>query len=980
MRRLSTGGLIDRNRPLSFRFDGRSFTGFHGDTLASALLANGVRTIGRSFKYHRPRGILTAGGEEPNALVTIGEGAFAIPNLRATSIPLTEGLVAQSQNRWPSLRFDVLAMNQWFARLLSAGFYYKTFMWPSGFWERFYEPLIRRAAGLGRLSLDPDPTIYEREYAFCDLLVIGGGAAGIAAALTAGRAGLRVIFAYDDAQLGGQLLSQRTEIDGIPSATWVEQCSAELTTLPEVRVVSRTSVFGAYDGNLYGAIQTLEDRHGAVRRMRYWKITAPRVILASGAIERPLVFGGNDRPGVMMASAVSTYINRYAVAPGRRAVVFTTCDSGWQTVEDLRFAGVEVVAVVDTRTIPALEAVARAKGVVCYMGARVVAARGKHVRQVEIETSNGDRIMLSADLVAMAGGWSPAIGIAAHLGGVPHWCNKIQAFVIGDAPSGMVSVGAAAGCFALTDALNSGVKRASEVITLLGRPQSVPHRFVASSEATDIGTHPPPREFQQKAFIDFQHDVTDADISLAAREGFISIEHLKRYTTLGMATDQGKSSQVNGHALLAAETGRRIEDVGTIRSRPPWQPVPIGAFAGFHRQAEYRPERHTSSHNWAIRQGAQFVDAGQWKRAQWFPRPDETHWLQSVEREVQTTRSSVGICDVSTLGKIDIQGCDAGRLLDLLYINGFANLAVGKARYGVMLREDGFVLDDGTVTRFGQDHYYVTTTTANAGRVMQHIDFARQALWPQLDVQAVSVTEQWATFAVAGPCSRDVIAQVLPNLDVSNEAFPFMAAAQCSWQGHEARVFRVSFSGELAYEIAVPATAGEALVGALMLAGARFGITPYGTEALSVMRIEKGHAASAELNGQTTAADLGLSRMMSKKKDYIGRMMGERPALNAPDRPRLVGLQPLEVKSHIRAGAHLLEPGAPTIAGFDQGYVTSAAYSPTLKTPIGLALLRHGPERHGETIIVHDPVRGADVAALICDPVFYDPDGEKVRG
>jgi methylglutamate dehydrogenase subunit C len=981
MTRLPTGGLIDRSRPLRFTFDGRSYSGFQGDTLASALLANGVRIVGRSFKYHRPRGILTAGAEEPNALVTIGAGDAAIPNMRATTVPLAEGLVAHSQNRWPSLRFDLLAINQWFAPLLGAGFYYKTFMWPAAFWERLYEPLIRRAAGLGKLMLTPDPAVYDREHGFCDLLVIGGGAAGLAAALTAGRAGLRVILADQDERPGGSLLGQRMDIDGISGVAWATKAHAELATMPDVQILPRTAVFGAYDGHVYGAIQTLADGVGnATRRQRYWKIVAPRVILASGAIERPLIFAGNDRPGVMMAGAVSAYINRYAVAPGRRAVVYTSCDSGWDIVDDLRHAGVELAAVIDTRSDAPQAAAARERGAIVHAGARVIAAHGCPVRQVEIETCDGRRMTVKADLLAMAGGWNPAIGIGGHLGDAPRWCDDGQTFLLDNAPPGLVPAGAAAGRLTLRAALTDGVERACDAITALGRPLPPPPHFEALNEAAAIGAHPPPRGNRGKAFVDFQHDVTDADVTLAAREGFVSVEHLKRYTTLGMATDQGKTSQINGHALLAAATGRRIEDVGTIRSRPPWQPVAVGAFAGFHREADFRPERRTASHEWAARQGAQFVDAGQWKRAQWFEQPGEKHWRESVDREVRAARSGVGLCDVSTLGKIEVHGADAGQLLDHLYINGFSALAVGKARYGVMLREDGFVFDDGTVTRFADDHYYVTTTTANAARVMQHIDFARQVLWPQLDVQAVSVTEQWATYAVAGPRSRDVIAKLLPDLDMSNAAFPFMAAAQCRWQGYEARLFRVSFSGELAYEIAVPAQAGEALVGALMLAGAAFGITPYGTEALSVMRIEKGHAAGGELNGQTSAADLGMGRMMSTKKDFVGRVMGERPALNAPDRPRLVGLKPTDSRSAIRAGAHLLDPGKIASAAHDQGYVTSAAFSPTLDSPIALALLRHGPERHGDMIIVHDPVRGDDVEALVCNPLFYDPDGVKVRG
>jgi sarcosine oxidase subunit alpha len=977
MTRLPEGGLVDRTAPLAFRFDGRDYAGFAGDTLASALLANGVRLFGRSFKYHRPRGVLTAGPEEPNALVTLGEGEAALPNTRATTVPLAPGLVAASQNRWPSLGFDVMAVNQIFAPLFVAGFYYKTFMWPAKLWERLYEPVIRRAAGLGALPETPDPGVYDRAHAFCDLLVIGGGPAGLAAALTAGRAGLRVILAEEDTRPGGRLLAERHHVDGMAGAAWAEHALAELASMPEVRILPRTSVFGSYDGHQYGALQTLAD---VPSRQRYWKIVAPRSILAAGAIERPLVFGGNDRPGVMMAGAVSAYINRYAVAPGRRAVVFTTGDSGWETAADLLAGGIEIAAVVDSRPAPSQAGWAAERGVTLHAGARVIAAHGAPLRRVEIAAADGRVHRIEADLLAMAGGWSPAIGLAAHLGDRPVWSDDAQAFLAARTPPGMAVAGAAAGRMALGPALADGVAAARSAAEALGRSMPPAQTFAADDQPVATGLHPVPRAYPVKAFVDFQHDVTDTDVTLAVREGFVSVEHLKRYTTLGMATDQGKTANANGHMLLAAATGRTPAEAGTILSRPPWQPVPIGAFAGYHREAHFRPERRTASHAWAAAHGATFVDVGQWKRAQWFARPGETHWRESVDREVRAVRSGVGVCDVSTLGKIEVHGADAGTLLDRLYINGFSGLAVGKARYGVMLREDGFVFDDGTVTRLAEDRFYVTTTTANAARVMQHIDFARQVLWPGLDTQAVSVTEQWATYAIAGPQSRTLVQRLLPDCDLANAAFPFMAAVETRWQGVDARLFRVSFSGELAYELAVPAHHGEALLLAILAAGADLGITPYGTEALGVLRIEKGHAAGAELSGQTTAHDLGMGRMLSGKKDFIGRAMASRPALTAPDRPRLVGLRPADGTAPIRAGAHLLPQGAAARAANDQGYVTSACFSPTLGHPIALALLRGGPERHGETVTVHDPVRGADVAAVVCDPVFVDPEGVRVRG
>ncbi|WP_066556124.1 sarcosine oxidase subunit alpha family protein [Croceicoccus bisphenolivorans] len=985
MSRAPSGGLIDRTRPLGFTFDGRAYCGFEGDTLASALIANDVRLVARSFKYHRPRGILTAGSEEPNALVTLRTGARAEPNTRATTVSLYEGLEATSQNRWPGLRFDALAINQLAAPIFVAGFYYKTFMWPRAFWEKVYEPLIRRAAGLGSLSMLPDPDTYDRDHGFCDLLVIGGGAAGLAAALTAGRTGLRVILADEDAQPGGRLLSERHEIDGIDCVSWAEQAAAELAALPNVRILRRTAVFGVYDGHEYVAVERVSDHlatspHGQPRQ-RLWKIVARHAVLATGATEQPVVFGGNDRPGVMTASAVSTYVNRYAALPGQRAVVFTSGDSGWASALDMLRAGIEVAAVVDHRATPPAHAEdLRRQGVEILMGAVVTDARGAPVRKVDIRLADGTRRTIRADLVAMAGGWRPSIGLGGTLGAKPVWSEKHQAFLLGETPPGLVAAGAADGCYRIEEALADGARKGHACALQLGKSGANLPVFRASTESDEASPiwHVPGAK--TKAFVDFQNDVTDKDVSLAASEGFVSVEHMKRYTTLGMATDQGKTSQVNGHALLAAATGRSISEVGTIRTRAPLQPVAIGVLAGHHREEHFRPERRTASHDWAVERGATFVDAGQWKRVQWYARPGERDWLETVNREVSMTRGGVGICDVSTLGKIDVHGPDAGVLLDRLYINTFSTLAVGKARYGVMLREDGIVMDDGTTTRFAEDSFFVTTTTVNAARVMQHIDYARQVLWPDLDVQATSVTEQWSTYAVAGPHSRALLRQAFPALDLSNEAMPYMGAAKFRWQGAEARIYRLSFSGELAYEISVPADLGGLLIRYLFDLGGAFNAVPYGTEALGVMRIEKGHAAGNELNGQTTAGDLGLGRMMSRKKDFIGRVMAARPGLTDPARPVLVGLKPVDPRDVLRGGGHLIAPGAVPTPENDEGHVTSAAWSPTLGHSIALALLSRGAERHGERVIVHDPVRGADIEVEVCNPVFYDPEGARVRG
>lgn len=984
MNRLATGGQIDRSHPIGFSFDGRDYQGLAGDTLASALIANGVKLVGRSFKYHRPRGVLSAGAEEPNALVTLREGAHAEPNTRATLVELFDGLKASSQNRWPSLRFDLLALNQVLSPFLVAGFYYKTFMWPAAFWERVYEPIIRRAAGLGHLSALPDPDHYDREHGFCDLLVIGGGPAGLTSALAAGRAGLRVILASEDFQFGGRLLSERHVISDLPGAAWAAQAAEELASMPNVRILNRTTIVGAYDGREYVAVERLTDHLAPSAangpRQRLWKIVAREAVLASGAIERPLVFGGNDRPGVMLASAVSTYINRFAAVPGKRAVIFTTGDSGWRTAADLIAAGAEVAALADARdTVPVAVRALLPGGVPIYTGARVADAHGAPLRSVDLY-ADGKRHRVRADLLAMAGGWNPAVGLGSNLGTRPVWSPSQDTFLLTQTPPSLRTAGAANGRFSLGDVLRDGWASGAQIAQALGRTAIAGPAFQTSDDPSSGRALWHVGERRGKAFVDYQNDVTDTDIDLAVREGFTSVEHLKRYTTLGMATDQGKTSGVNGHALLARATGRTLSETGTILSRPPWQPVAIGVLSGHHRGRDFRPERLTPSHGWAAEQGAVFTDAGLWKRAQWFPRSKGEPWRDAVDREVRLTRSGVGVCDVSTLGKIDIHGPDAGTLLDRLYTGTFSALAVGRARYGIMLREDGFVFDDGTTTRFAADRYYLTTTTVNAGRVMQHIDFARQVLWPELDVQAVSVTERWASFSIAGPASRTLVAAALPGVDLSNASFPPMAAMELTWDGMPARLFRLSFSGELAYELCVPAIAGDRLIRRLFELGADLGITPYGTEALGVMRIEKGHVAGPELSGQTTAADLGMGRMVSTKKDFIGRVLARRPALVDPRRPVLVGLMPRDRGHLFTAGAHLVRPGHAPVAANDEGYVTSVAYSPTLGHGIALALLSDGRNRHGERIVAHDLLKGTAVEAEICDPVFYDPEGARVRG
>ncbi|MGB9365840.1 MAG: sarcosine oxidase subunit alpha family protein [Xanthobacteraceae bacterium] len=981
--RLPGGGLIDRAQPLSFSFDGQAYSGFAGDTLASALIANGVKLVGRSFKYHRPRGILTAGSEEPNALVELRTGAQREPNTRATTAELYDGLIAASQNRWPSLAFDVGAINDALARFLPAGFYYKTFMWPAKFWEAVYEPLIRRAAGLGRAAGAEDPDHYEKAFAHCDVLVIGAGPAGLMAALAAGRAGARVILADEDFRLGGRLLAERTEIDSKPGVEWAAQVEAELASIPEVRVMRRTTVTSVFDHGQYTAIERVND-HVAMPpehepRQRHWKIVAKRAVLTAGAHERSMAFGNNDRPGVMLASAVRGYINRYAATPGRLIAVFTNNDDGWRTAADAHTAGIEIAAVIDSRAEPPGES--STLGVRAITGARVSHVHGRLTVEAIDVIEHGRTTKIECDALAVSGGWNPAVHLTCHLGGKPEWTEEIAAFTPGTLPPGMHVAGAANGALTLGQCLTGGMAAGAMAAVECGYPMASIALARADDEPASLAPLWHVKDSRAKAFVDFQNDVTVSDIALADREGFSAVEHLKRYTTLGMATDQGKIANVTGLAILAELSGRSIPQVGTTTYRPPYVPVSFGAMAGHHRGRDFRPIRLTPSHQWATERGAVFVETGAWLRAQYYPRAGETDWLETVNREVTATRGSVGVCDVSTFGKIEIEGAAAAVFLDRVCANTFSTLAVGKARYALLLREDGFVQDDGTVARLAPERFVMMSTTANAARAMQHLEFCRQVLWPSLDVQLVAVSEQWAQFAVAGPRSRDVLRKLVDEkYDLGDKASPHLGAREVTVGGIGARLYRLSFSGELAYELAVPARYGDALIHAIMAAGEEFAITPYGTEALGVMRIEKGHVSGNEINGQLTARDLGLGRMVSAKKDCIGRVMAQRPALLAEDRPALAGFRPVDRKARLRAGAHLIPVGAAATIENDQGHMTSVAFSPMLGHWIGLGVIARGPQRIGERVCAYDPVRNGDVEVEICNPVFFDPEGARLHG
>ncbi|KUJ80569.1 sarcosine oxidase subunit alpha [Ruegeria marisrubri] len=976
--RIKGKGLIDRSRSIPFMFDGVRYSGFEGDTLASALLANGVRLMGRSFKYHRPRGVLTAGSEEPNALVTVGSGASQEPNVRATVQEIYAGLEACSQNRWPSLNFDLLAANDLAAPFLGAGFYYKTFMWPKSFWEKVYEPIIRRAAGLGALSGQDNVDKYERAWAFCDLLVIGAGPAGLMAALVAGRAGADVILADEGSRMGGRLLAETYEIDGKPGHVWVDEVQAELEAMDNVRLMTRTSVAGVYDQGTYAALERVHHHdgrhpHGAPLET-FWRIVAKRSVLAAGALERPVAFRDNDRPGIMTAGAVRAYLNRWGVSAGKNVTVFGNTDDIHRTARDLLAAGVHVAAVIDSRHDAPLS-----DDYPVLRGAQVCGSSGrKGLEAITVRRPSGEE-RIQTDCLAMTGGWNPSVHLTCHMNGRPTWRRDIAAFVpTPGAVPGMVPAGACNGSFSTAACLREGIAAAGEALADLG----VKLPEVAVPEAEDT-----PYEIAQlwavpgkgRAWLDFQNDVTVKDVKQAAVENFRSVEHMKRYTTQGMATDQGKNSNVAALAVLADATGRGISETGTTTFRPPYAPVSIAAIAAGAEGRGFRPQRFTTSHKASVARGAPMIEAGLWYRPSYFPKPGETTWRQSCDREVRMVREAVGVCDVSTLGKIDIQGPDAGAFLDFVYTNMFSTLKVGRVRYGLMLREDGYVMDDGTTARLGQHHYLMTTTTAAAGDVMKHLEFVHQGLRPELDVCFASVTEQWAQFAVAGPKSRDLLNGLLEK-PLSDEEWPFMACGPVKVLGVEGRLFRISFSGEHAYEIAVPARYGASLFDILAERAEALGGGPYGMEALNVLRIEKGHITHAEIHGRTTAFDIGMGRMVSQKKDCIGKTMSERPGLEEEGREQLVGLKPVGESKQLLAGAHLYNEGAEPTRVNDQGYVTSVCYSPTLGHMIGLGFLADGPERHGETVKMVDGLRGVTTLCKVVDPVFFDPEGGRVRG
>lgn len=996
--RLATGGrLIDRSRKVSFTFDGKPLTGFAGDTIASAVMASGQRVFGRSYKYHRPRGVIGLGSEEMNALIGVGAGARHEPNLRATQIELYDGMTAVSQNRWPSLTFDIGAINNKMSRFFPGGFYYKTFMWPKSFWKHVYEPIVRYAAGLGKAPEGRDPDTYEHIHVHCDVLVIGAGVAGLAAAEAAAANGKRVIICDENPRFGGLADLSGGTIDGKPQTEWVAEKTRALADLDNVHVLARTTAVGHWHHNFLMLFERLADHDpallaGGAPRHRLWKVRAHQVILATGSIERPIAFANNDRPGVMLASAARGLVERYGVAPGASGIVFTNNDDAYQTALVLKSAGVNV-RVVDSRgrAEGVLPAKAREAGIDVQASSVISAVHttsgGLNISDVKIAAyrKGQGRVITEkkaeCDFIAMSGGWNPALHLWCHNGGKIRFDESYQGFRPDTHLDAIAAIGSANGTFALPDILAEAYAVGDKAAGGKAPKRSAPKAVQADQKALEpIWFAPATGKYNEgnKHFIDYQNDVTAADLELAQREGYESVEHTKRYTTYGMATDQGKTSNINGLGVLSEATGKPIPEVGITTFRPPYTPFSFGAIAGVLTKSLFLPVRRTPVYQWHMDKGAVFEPVGQWRRAYTYPQAGEDKHA-SINREILCVRNKVGLLDASTLGKIEIKGPDAAEFLDRMYTNMFSTLKVGKCRYGLMMNELGFLTDDGVTVRLADDHFLMHTTSGGADRIAAWLEEWLQTEWTQYKVFVTPVTEQWAQFAIAGPKAREVLAKLSPSFDLSNEAMPHMSFVEGKLGAYPVRVYRISFSGELSYEVATPANLGRGLWNEIVAAGAEFGLEAYGTEALHVLRAEKGYiVVGDETDGTTTPVDVGLDGLVSKKKaDFIGKRSLEQPYLKSGNRKQLVGLLTEDPAEVLPDGAYAVKavkdkPPMETI-----GQVTSTYMSPTLGRSIAMALIENGRARMGETVSF--PLEGKVVTAKITDTVFYDKEGSRLN-
>ena len=992
--RISNEGLLNRNKEIFFKFNGRKYTGYEGDTLASALLANGVHLVGRSFKYHRPRGFFGAGVDEPNAKLQILLNGHSEPNVNATEFELVEGIEATSQNCWPSVKFDIGAINNFLNRFFPAGFYYKTFMWPKSFWYKIYEPFIRKTAGFGVASIEKDRERYEHKYEYCDLLVAGSGPAGLSSAYAAAKNGAKVILAEDKPRFGGTLLTDEVTIDNLSGKAWTDKIISELKEMPNVIVKNRSQVFGYYDHNMTVMFERigdhLKDKPKYTPRQRLWYIRAKEVLLSTGSIERPIIFGNNDTPGIFLSAAAKEYIKVYGVLIGKKPLIFTNNDSAYETALEFKKQGINPI-ILDTREEHSSELIDTVKNqnIKIKFSYAIIAANGyKKVQSAQIGKLNKDKTAfensetIQCDCICVSGFWTPTVHLASQSGNKLKFDDQIDAFVPDKSKQNETSVGASKGTFTLKDTLDDGFKTGfdlSKKVTNNNNSTLPPNvNEIKKNPHDKFWCSPLPKDKNFKRFVDFQNDVAVSDIEIALREGYRSIEHVKRYTTLGMATDQGRTSNLNGLQLVANVEKKIVPQVGHTTFRPPFTPITIGAIVGREVDMEYMPTRKTPMHSWHKKNNAVFVDAGAWKRPRYYKQGNE-NLFEASKREAKNVREYVGMCDVTSLGKIDIKGPDAAEFLNRVYTNTWLKLPIGKAKYGVMLREDGIVMDDGTTTRISENHYHMTTTTAQAANVLSHLEYYLQVVWPELKVNVLSTTEQWAGAALAGPRSRDVLAKLFPDLDVSNAALPFMGYTEGNLFGVKARIFRISFSGELAYEINVESNCGLFMWKKMMEIGKEFNIHPYGTEALSVLRIEMGHVAGPELDGRTIPYDVSLEGLVSKKKDFIGKRSLQKEAFNNSDRQKIVGLVPIDRKTNIPEGSQLVLDKNAKLPNPKLGHVSSSCWSLENNNPFSLAIVKNGKNMIGKKLFAVSPLRDSAIEVEVISSHYVDHEGKRVR-